>query len=95
MGGSVNGGYVSGSASGTVSGNVGGTASGSISGSASGQAEGSIPATLVTTTFWLDIPAFGSISGYKKITGKSVVIKVTANNATALSGQNSLVALVA
>ncbi|WP_294086550.1 phage tail protein [uncultured Actinobacillus sp.] len=95
VGGSVNGGYVSGSASGTVSGNVGGTASGSISGSASGQAEGSIPATLVTTTFWLDIPAFGSISGYKQITGKSVVIKVTANNATALSGQDSLVALVA
>ncbi len=95
VGGSVNGGYVSGSASGTVSGDVSGTASGSISGSASGQAEGTIPATLVTTSFWLDIPAFGSISGYKKITGKSVVIKVTANNATALSGQNSLVALVA
>lgn len=95
VGGAVNGGYVSGSVSGTVSGTASGRASGRVTGSARGTAEGSIPATTITTSFWLDIPSFGSISGYKQITGKSVAIRVTANNANALSGQNSLVALVA
>lgn len=95
VGGMANGNYISGSVNGNASGDVSGTASGTVSGSASGEASGTIQPSVISTSFWLDIPAFGSISGYKKITGKSVVIKITANNATALQGQNSLIALVA
>ncbi len=95
VGGYANGGYVSGSASGYVSGTARGRASGNVSGSATGTATGEIPASFVETSFWLDIPAFGSISGYKQITNKSVVVKVTANNANAIDGQTTLVALVA
>ena len=95
VGGMANGHYISGSVNGNASGDVSGTASGTVSGSASGEASGTIPPSVISTSFWLDIPAFGSISGYKKITGKSVVIKITANNATALQGQDSLIALVA
>ncbi|WP_409500163.1 phage tail protein [Mannheimia glucosida] len=97
-GGTVNG-HVSGTASGSLSGQASGTArgraSGRVSGTAAGFAEGTTPTTTVTSSFWLKVPVSGSISGYKQITGKSVVIKITANNSTALSGQNSLVALVA
>lgn len=95
VGGMANGHYISGSVNGNASGDVSGTASGTVSGSASGEASGTIQPSVISTSFWLDIPAFGSISGYKKITGKSVVIKITANNATALQGQDSLIALVA
>ncbi|AGI35732.1 phage tail protein [Mannheimia haemolytica USDA-ARS-USMARC-185] len=107
----VNGGYVSGQVSGMASGHLSGTASGSLSGQVSGEARGratgrvtgtatgfatgTTPMTNIRTSFMLEVPTSGSISGYKQITGKSVIIKVTANNATALGGQNSLVALVA
>ncbi|HDZ6747500.1 TPA: DUF1983 domain-containing protein, partial [Mannheimia haemolytica] len=107
----VNGGYVSGQVSGMASGHLSGTASGSLSGQVSGAARGratgrvtgtatgfatgTTPMTNIRTSFMLEVPTSGSISGYKQITGKSVIIKVTANNATALGGQNSLVALVA
>lgn len=109
--GNVNGGFVSGRVSGMASGNLSGTASGSLSGQVSGEARGratgivtgtatgfatgTTPMTTIRTSFMLEVPTSGSISGYKQITGKSVLIKVTANNSTALSGQNSLVALVA
>lgn len=95
VGGYANGGYVSGSASGYVSGTARGRASGNVSGSATGAATGEIPASFIETSFWLDMPAFGSISGYKQITNKSVIVKVTANNANAMDGQTTLVALVA
>lgn len=107
----VNGGYVSGQVSGMASGHLSGTASGSlygqvsgaargratgrVTGTATGFATGTTPMTNIRTSFMLEVPTSGSISGYKQITGKSVIIKVTANNATALGGQNSLVALVA
>lgn len=99
----VNGGTVSGRASGTatgslsgqVSGRATGRASGRVSGTASGFATGTTPMTNIRTSFMLQVPTSGSISGYKQITGKSVIVRVTANNANALSGQNSLIALVA
>lgn len=72
------------------------TVSGTImNGSSANYVSGTIPQATISTSFWLRVPVSGSISGYKQITGKNVVVRVTSNNATALSGQNSLVALVA
>lgn len=72
------------------------TVSGTImNGSSANYVSGTIPQATISTSFWLRVPVSGSISGYKQITGKNAVVRVTANNSTALSGQNSLVALVA
>lgn len=95
VGGYVNGYNASGYVDGKVSGKVSDRVSGSVSGNVRGEASGVIPATTISSSFWLDIPTFGSISGYKQITGKSVLIKVAANNETALREHHSLVAFVA